>query len=88
MTALGMALQGLVIVTAIMALCLIVWPRLPLLTEWPVQWLALAEGLDHAVVKEAVKGGVTASSVESSAVVFLSLSHGGSNEVRLTGVRS
>lgn len=88
MTALGMALQGLVTVTAIMALCLIIWPRPPLLTEWPVQWLALAEGLDHAVVKDAVKGGVTASSVESSAVVFLSLSRGGNNELRLTGVRS
>ncbi|CZR49471.1 uncharacterized protein FPRO_15831 [Fusarium proliferatum ET1] len=73
MAALGMALQGLVIVAAIVALCLIIWPRLPLLTEWPAQWLALAEGLDHAVVKEAVKGGVTASSVESSAVVIVVL---------------
>ncbi|KAF9773337.1 hypothetical protein IL306_008870 [Fusarium sp. DS 682] len=86
MTALGIALQGLAIIAAIAGICLIIWPRPPLLTEWPAQWLALAEGLDKALVKEAVKGGATEVVVESEMVAFLSTEE--SNELHLTCVRS
>jgi predicted benzoate:H+ symporter BenE len=87
MTRLGIALQGLAIMTAIVAMCLIIWPRLPLLTEWPAQWLALVEGLDKTVVKEAVKDGATGISVESKTVVFLSSSAEEGGELRLICAR-
>ncbi|KAH7224413.1 uncharacterized protein BKA55DRAFT_584572 [Fusarium redolens] len=87
MTALGIALQGLAIMAAIMAMCLIIWPRLPLLTEWPAQWLALGKGLDKTIIKEVAKDGATGSSVKSKVVVFLSSSTEERGELRLTCAR-
>ncbi|KAF4337597.1 hypothetical protein FBEOM_8525 [Fusarium beomiforme] len=85
MTALGMGLQGLAVVAAIMGICLIIWPRLPLLTEWPAQWLALAEGLNRTLVKETVKGGANEAITESEILMFLSSTE--DNELRLTYVK-
>jgi hypothetical protein len=56
MTSLGLALQGAVLGISIVALVLIFWLSLPLLTEWPAQWLGLSDALDRQMVLRCVEG--------------------------------
>jgi hypothetical protein len=56
MTLLGAVLQGLIILLGLLTILLLLWPTLPLLSEWPAQWLGLVVGLSPARVQEAVEG--------------------------------
>ena len=88
MTTLGVALQALVIAAALIAVALILWPTLPLVTEWPAQWLALVEGLEKSVVGDAVKGSSAGqNAIESKEVVFLATQKGLRDDLRLSRVR-
>ncbi len=72
MTALGIALQILAVVAALVALGLVLWPTLPPVTEWPAQWLGIVEGLERTVVVEAVKGtSAGQNAAESNEIVFM-----------------
>lgn len=55
MTLMGMALQALALLTAIVALVILFWPGLPLITEWPAQWLGIVNSGDE-MVKEVLRG--------------------------------
>ncbi|KAH7140051.1 hypothetical protein B0J13DRAFT_624853 [Dactylonectria estremocensis] len=56
MTVLGMALQCFVLLLALGTLVYVLRSGLPILTEWPAQWLALAVGLPPMDVAATVAG--------------------------------
>jgi hypothetical protein len=56
MTLLGIVLQGLIILLCVITLLLLFIPVLPLVTEWPAQWLGLVYGLNPSKVQEIVEG--------------------------------
>ena len=56
MTFLGVILQGLIILFSLFILALLFFPILPLITEWPAQWLGLMYGVSPSKVQEAVDG--------------------------------
>jgi hypothetical protein len=56
MTLLGAILQGLIIILSLFTLVLLFIPVLPLVTEWPAQWLGLVYGLSPSRVQEVVEG--------------------------------
>jgi hypothetical protein len=56
MTLLGVILQGLIILFSLFTLALLLFPILPLITEWPAQWLGLMYGVSPSKVQEAVDG--------------------------------
>ena len=56
MTQLGVVLQALIIVLCVLILILLFIPVLPLVTEWPAQWLGLVYGLSPSKVQEVVEG--------------------------------
>jgi hypothetical protein len=56
MTLLGIILQAIVLLIAFLVLGLLLWPTLPLLTEWPAQWLSLLQDIDKDTLREALKG--------------------------------
>lgn len=55
-TEVGQALQVLAIVVAILSIVLLLLPALPLVTEWPTQWLALVSGLNEVIVNNTAEG--------------------------------
>lgn len=72
MTALGLGLQALVVFTAALALLTLLWPTLPLIAEWPAQWIGLASILDRDIVANAVQEtSVGQNKVHSDTAVFL-----------------
>ena len=88
MTALGIALQILAVLTALIAMGLVLWTTLPLVTEWPAQWLGIVEGLERSVVAEAVKGtSAGQNAAESSEVVFMTSPSGPGGDLMLSQVR-
>jgi len=76
MTLLGAVLQGLIILVCLLTLLLLFWPTLPLVTEWPAQWLGLVCGISPAKVQEAVEG-TSAGKNEVKGDVWVYLSSGG-----------
>lgn len=56
MTILGDFLQGFIVLLSLLTLLLLFWPTLPLVGEWPAQWLGLIYGLSPGKVQEAVEG--------------------------------
>jgi hypothetical protein len=54
MTRIGMALQVLMVVVCGGAIGILAWPALPLVKEWPAQWIGLVSGLDRAILEDAV----------------------------------
>jgi hypothetical protein len=56
MTQLGVVLQALIIALSVCTLILLFIPVLPLVTEWPAQWLGLVYGLSPSKVQAAVEG--------------------------------
>jgi hypothetical protein len=75
MTIIGMTLQGLALFVALLALGLLSWPALPLLGEWPAQWLGLMDGTSRDLVREAITGtSVGQGAVRSDVWVYLSSS--------------
>lgn len=86
-TAIGLAVQATVILTSIACLAVLGWPALPLLTEWPAQWLYLSaggsasRGLEREVVKEATKGtGSGQGKARGDRMLFLSAPGSGDGE--------
>lgn len=56
MTGLGIALQGVVVLLCVLGMLVLLWTPLPLLSEWPGQWLALASRLDTSTIRGNLKG--------------------------------
>jgi hypothetical protein len=56
MTGLGIALQAFVVLVCCISMFILLWKPLPLLGEWPGQWLLLASGLDRRIVAGNLKG--------------------------------
>ncbi|PMD46165.1 hypothetical protein L207DRAFT_561559 [Hyaloscypha variabilis F] len=56
MTQLGVVLQSLIILLCVLTLIILFTPILPLVSEWPAQWLGLVYGLSPSKVQEAVEG--------------------------------
>jgi len=56
MTQVGIALQALIIILCVCALIILFFPVLPLVSEWPAQWLGLVYGLSPSKVQEVVEG--------------------------------
>jgi len=56
MTQLGVVLQALIIVLCVLTLIMLFIPVLPLVTEWPAQWLGLVYGLSPSKIQEVVEG--------------------------------
>jgi hypothetical protein len=56
MTFLGVILQSLITLLSLFILALLFFPILPLITEWPAQWLGLMYGVSPSKVQEAVDG--------------------------------
>jgi hypothetical protein len=56
MTVLGIALQALALVLALWALGTLLVPTLPLISEWPAQWLGIVGSLDRDEIAAAVEG--------------------------------
>jgi hypothetical protein len=56
MTGLGVVLQALVIIFCVMTPILLSIPVLPLVMEWPAQWLGLVYSLSPSKTQEAVEG--------------------------------
>ena len=56
MTLMGMILQGIALCFAMMGIVVLVWPSLPLVGEWPAQWLGLARGVDGEIVQRSLRG--------------------------------
>jgi hypothetical protein len=73
MTMLGLVLQGLAIGVAIWALGTILVPVLPLIGEWPAQWLGIVGGLDREEIEAMVEGASTGqNAVREAWTVYLS----------------
>lgn len=56
MTFLGVLLQGLITIFSLLTLALLFFPILPLIIEWPAQWLGMMYGVSPSKVQEAVDG--------------------------------
>jgi hypothetical protein len=56
MTQLGVVLQCLIILLCVFTLFILFTPILPLVSEWPAQWLGLVYGLSPSKVQEVVEG--------------------------------
>lgn len=90
-TLLGSYLQIFILVAAICSLWVLFWRPLPLLGEWPAQWLCLLNDFD----KEELKNGLEGTGVGKGKVggyigetrVWLSERYGGGGEMRLETVR-
>lgn len=54
MTALGIALQCFVLLSSLVGFYIILGPGVPILTEWPAQWIGLAADLPAEVIGDAV----------------------------------
>lgn len=75
MTMLGISLQAVVLLTALLSILLLWWPTLPLLSEWPARWLYLVREMSQATLHEAVEGTlIRREAVKGSAWVYLSSS--------------
>jgi hypothetical protein len=61
MTWIGMALQAVMVVVGISAIGVIAWPGLPLIREWPAQWIGLVSELDLVELDDALHGTSTGS---------------------------
>lgn len=73
MTTLGMALQCFVLVVSLVSLSVILGPRMPLLSEWPAQWIGLTAELPARDVIAAVAGtSMGQNHVRGQTEVFLS----------------
>lgn len=55
-TTLGVLLQGLIHLFSLLTLALLFTPILPIVSEWPAQWLGLVYGLIPSKVQEIVEG--------------------------------
>ncbi|CZR56967.1 uncharacterized protein PAC_06856 [Phialocephala subalpina] len=55
-TLIGTTLQALITLFSVLTLILLFTPGLPLITEWPTQWLGLVYGLAPPRVQECVEG--------------------------------
>ncbi|OBT38767.1 hypothetical protein VE00_10834 [Pseudogymnoascus sp. WSF 3629] len=56
MTLMGMVLQGIALLTALIGFIVLLWPALPLLGEWPAQWLGLTSEADGRMVQKTLRG--------------------------------
>ncbi len=56
MTGLGISLQGVVVLVCFLSMLVLLWRPLPLLSEWPGQWLVLASGLERSSIHGNLKG--------------------------------
>jgi hypothetical protein len=56
MTGLGIVLQGVVVLVCFLSMLVPLWRPLPLLSEWPGQWLLLASDLDRSTIRGNLKG--------------------------------
>lgn len=73
MTLLGIVLQAVVLVVTLLVLGLLLWPNLPLLTEWPAQWLSLLQDMDKNTMQENLRGtSVGQNCVHGEELLFLS----------------
>ncbi|KAE9367945.1 hypothetical protein N431DRAFT_429230 [Stipitochalara longipes BDJ] len=73
MTALGIALQCFVLLSSLVAFYVILGPGVPILTEWPAQWIGLGANLPAEVVGDAVARTSTGRShATGQTTVFLS----------------
>jgi hypothetical protein len=52
MTFLGVLLQGLITIFSLLTLALLFFPILPLIIEWPAQWLGMMYGVSPSKVQE------------------------------------
>lgn len=55
MTKIGLALQAVVLLVAILVAGVILIPVLPLVTDWPAQWLSLLSGAENVSVEHDLK---------------------------------
>jgi hypothetical protein len=51
MTMVGIVLQALVLFISLCVLLVQAWPVLPLISEWPAQWIALVQDLDYTTLQ-------------------------------------
>ena len=70
-TGVGVALQVVVVMVSVLAMGVMAWPMLPLVTEWPAQWLALSVGLDKTALLDAAGATSTGKNAVRSDVVLL-----------------
>jgi hypothetical protein len=51
-----MIIQCLTIAAALISILLTLLPCLPLIKDWPAQWIGLVSGLDKLIVEETISG--------------------------------
>jgi hypothetical protein len=84
MTLIGLVLQVVVLVVTLLAIGLQFWPTLPLVREWPAQWLALLQDMDRDYMRRALSGvSVGQKAVRGEEVVFLHSAETEDGETRL-----
>ena len=72
-TGVGLGLQCVVLAVAAIGVVLILWPTVPLVSEWPAQWLALTTGIPASSISVAVDATSTGRShVQGNMTVFWS----------------
>jgi len=74
MTGIGLGLQVVVIVAGLCGISVLGWPALPLVTNWPGQWLHLTSELDRSTVADIAAGTSTGQKrARCNEVLFLSM---------------
>jgi len=72
MTRIGMALQIIILMVALRAMGIVAWGALPLVKEWPAQWINLVSQLDKEMLMESLEGTSTGGNfVTGNARVFI-----------------
>lgn len=72
MTLIGFVLQVLALVVGVFVAMIVAWPTLPLVSEWPAQWISLTHKMDSGIINRAVKG--TGNAIGGGEHVYLSSS--------------
>lgn len=87
MTSMGLALQAIALFISILAVAVLFWPSLPLLGEWPAQWLGLTGEVGEGMAQQALRGtSVGQNAVKGGERLFLTSRHkeNGSRHLVLT----